>query len=201
MATQIEAIRDLLPRQFDNGDTFAIVDGYTAKLAVEWDTDTEAPWEHCDGHGPVSDWETRDKAPGELVLSSDRNSKRFYDFAEACKLALRDGWGSKNCREGMTAKEKAATAARDDFDFLYGWANDQWHYVGVCVTVYYGGVQVADDSLWGVEDCGDYWREVAAEMIVGAMDQDKRQRKAHAIAARRESKERNYWAARDVATV
>ncbi|MDP5500313.1 hypothetical protein P3775_18370 [Pseudomonas aeruginosa] len=59
----------------------------------EDDYDAGAPWEMAEGHGPVSDWENRDKRPGELVLNSDRGAKRFYDFAEACRIAKRDGWG------------------------------------------------------------------------------------------------------------
>lgn len=57
--------------------------GHTITLKWCFDYDCEAPWEHEDGHGPVSDWTTRDKAPGELVLNSDRRSYRYYDYAEA----------------------------------------------------------------------------------------------------------------------
>jgi len=57
------------------------------------DDTCDAPWEREDGHGPVSDWTSRDKAPGELVLNKDRSSKRFYDFQAACELARKDGWG------------------------------------------------------------------------------------------------------------
>lgn len=52
-----------------------------------------APWEEEDGHGPVSGWTRRDKAPGEMVLCKDRGMRRLYDFAEACRIARRDGWG------------------------------------------------------------------------------------------------------------
>ena len=41
----------------------------------------------------MSDWSSRDKAPGEMVLSNGRRSKRFYDFAGACRMARQDGWG------------------------------------------------------------------------------------------------------------
>ena len=66
---------------------------YTITATIKHDSDTGAPWSEHDGHGPVSDWTTRDKRPGELVLCSDRNSRRYYDFAEACRIARRDGWG------------------------------------------------------------------------------------------------------------
>lgn len=64
---------------------------YTA--TTERDDHTGAPWEEHDGHGEVSEWTTRAKLPGELVLSGDGPSKRFYDFAGACRIARRDGWG------------------------------------------------------------------------------------------------------------
>ena len=56
------------------------------------DNDSGAPWENAEGHGPVTGWETRDKLPGELVLNSDRGAKRFYDFAEACRMMKAGKW-------------------------------------------------------------------------------------------------------------
>lgn len=68
-------------------------EGQSFRVTVEHDADHDAPWDNEDGHGPVSEWTTRDKAPGELVLCEDGRSKRYYDFAEACRIARRDGWG------------------------------------------------------------------------------------------------------------
>lgn len=67
--------------------------GVSYVVTIEHDSDTGAPWKENDGHGGVSEWTTRDKLPGELVLTEDRRSKRFYDFAGACEIARRDGWG------------------------------------------------------------------------------------------------------------
>ena len=61
--------------------------GRTFKIIIERDEWYGAPWEECDGHGPVSEWTTRDKAPGERVLYADRRSKQFYDFATAVEWA------------------------------------------------------------------------------------------------------------------
>lgn len=74
-------------------DTDMLRAGFTLHATIEPDTEYGTPWDNEDGHGPVSDWTTRDKLPGELILSNDRSSKRFYDFAEACRMARRDGWG------------------------------------------------------------------------------------------------------------
>ena len=63
-------------------------------VEIEPDFDQTAPWDNEDGHGPVSNWTRSGKAPGQLVLNEDRDgSKRYYDFAEACRIAKRDGWG------------------------------------------------------------------------------------------------------------
>lgn len=73
-------------------DTFE-VDGVTFRVRTEYDDCHGAPWDEEDGHGPVSDWTSRGKLPGELVLCEDRGKRRYYDFAEACRIARRDGWG------------------------------------------------------------------------------------------------------------
>lgn len=67
--------------------------GHKFRVTAYHDDCMGAPWEEHDGHGIISDWTTRDKAPGELVLASDRGSNRYYDFAETVKIARRDGWG------------------------------------------------------------------------------------------------------------
>lgn len=77
------------------GETFDFeVNGETFTAKIEADDTGDLPWENFDGHGPVSEWTTRDKEPGELVLATDGRSRRFYDFAAACRMARRDGWGT-----------------------------------------------------------------------------------------------------------
>lgn len=77
-----------------DGDTSTVErDGYVVTATVVRDDDMGAPWENEDGHGPVSRWTSRPKRPGERVLNVDRGSYRYYDFAEAVKIAKRDGWG------------------------------------------------------------------------------------------------------------
>lgn len=66
---------------------------YTLTATTEYDNSHGAPWQECDGHGPVSEWTTRDKLPGELVLCSDHGCKHYYDYAEACRAARAEGWG------------------------------------------------------------------------------------------------------------
>ncbi|MGB8417662.1 hypothetical protein [Paraburkholderia sp.] len=121
------------------------------------------PWESCDGHGPVSDGTTREKRPGEWVLSRYRGLKRHYDAAEANRIAKRDGWGLGEehrsslidrltrphlrrttpdndqrlaDRDTGRAPLKALTAGevRRDFEYLRRWCNNLWHYCGIVVT-------------------------------------------------------------------
>lgn len=160
---------DLIPHYMHADGTSETIDlgnGYTARITLEHDSDHGAPWEECDGHGPVSDWRDKDsKAAGERVLHSDRGRARFYDFAAAVKLARKDGWGAEG-DEGMAPGAKAAYAAEKDFEYLRAWCNDEWHYMGVIVTLHdASGAEVASNSCWGVESIGDYWREVAAENL------------------------------------
>lgn len=146
-------------------------DGFTLRARIEHDSDTGAPWEEHDGHGPVSDWTRRDKLPGELLLCYDGRQKRFYDFAEACRIARRDGWNAAPYQvEGETPRQRAARAALADFEHLRGWCNDSWNWCGVVVTAERAGVELGRASLWGIEsDAGAYLVEVANELAAEAV--------------------------------
>ena len=159
--------------RFD-GDKVTLPDGFTLTFTSEFDQDSGTPWEREDGHGPVTDWVRREKRAGELLLCSDGILKRFYDFAGAMVLAKRDGWGlSPDALAALTRKlghaptkgQLAEAAVLVDFHNLEGWANDRWHYVGVIVTLRNPeGEEVDSESLWGVEDSGDYYQDVAEEL-------------------------------------
>lgn len=178
-----------IPSYVDStGETIELECGYSAHITIECDQDAGMPWEREDGHGPVSDWTTRDKRPGEMVLNSDGRSKRYYDFAEAVRIARRDGWDAPPYKTG-TKGDQAHRAAMRDFEYLRQWCANDWYYVGVIVKLSRNGAQVGDDSLWGIESFGDYWKEVAREMIEELIAADKRERA-----------ERRYWEARDVVT-
>ena len=158
-------------------------DTLTAELVV--DMDHRSPWTEEDGHGPVSEWTTRAKLPGELVLNDDGNrqrSRRYYDFAEACRIARRAGWGMKGGQlEGETDRAYAARAARHDFEVLRAWCNDEWQYVGVAVTASIDGIELGSASLWGIEcnypgSDNSYLTDVAEELAPEAIEQAEQQR-------------------------
>lgn len=129
--------------------------GFTFTATIHDDDDATPPWDREDGHEPVSDWTSRSKLPGELVLNDDRTSKRYYDYAEACRIARRDGWGMKGGkREGETARAYAARAAWHDYSVLRAWCRDEWSYCGIDIRVERGGVELVgeyESALWGVE--------------------------------------------------
>lgn len=141
-------------------------DGLTFRVQHCHDIDQGEPWKEHDGHGPVTDWERREKQPGELILNAGRGANRFYDYAEACRIARRDGWDTPPYKQG-TARQRAARAAMADFERLRAWCNDAWHWCGVVVALLDDdGEEVDSASLWGIEsDAEAYLAEVANELV------------------------------------
>lgn len=140
--------------------------GFVFRVEYHYDEFNGKPWEESDGHGPVSDWERRDKKPGELILSKDHGSKLFYDFQEACRIALRDGWGCPPYDvEGETNRQKAARAARADFEYLRGWCHDEWHWAGIVVKMLddEGEETGEEESVWGYASCDGAFMRSEAE--------------------------------------
>lgn len=137
---------------------------------VEWayDADCGAPRDNEDGHGPVSDWTSRCKLPGEMVMANDRGLRRYYDFAAAVKQARAEGWNTAPY-EWPTKGAQAAAAALADFEYLSGWCNDAWHYCGI--TVKLDGTDF-EASLWGIESEGDeHHEEVIADLMAECLHQ------------------------------
>lgn len=158
-----------------DGDTFEH-GGREFTVRFQHDDCSDAPWEMSDGHGPVSDWTTRDKLPGERLLNSDRGrSRRFYDFAEATRVAKKDGWGlcpddiaklAAKLGRQPTRKQIVREAVERDFEFLRSWCNDEWHYCGVIVEHAESGKST---SCWGVEDNAYDYLETLAHELAGEL--------------------------------
>lgn len=164
----------------------------TFVLAIVNDEDCDAPWERSEGHGPVSDWTSRAKAPGERVMNTDGPSKRYYDWAAAIQIAKRDSWGlSPEAVAALTAKlgrqptkgEVTAESVRLDYEFLRDWCNDRWNYVGIVLLEMshdeYRSAEFAADNpdyqkqaaaLWGIEsNATDYIQETVLELFSEAL--------------------------------
>jgi hypothetical protein len=171
----------MFTEQFDRtaceGDRIGcVVDGFTVTARIERDDHSGPPWQEHDGHGPVSDWTSRAKRAGERVLIQDRGSYRYYDFAEAVRIARSGGWDAEPFGTG-TAGERAARAAERDFRVLQAWCDDTWFWCGIVVTVSRENVQLTPDygaALWGIE-CnypdGDnsYLSQIANELLDEAL--------------------------------
>jgi hypothetical protein len=157
------------------GDTITCeLDGFVASARIAHDEDAQAPWDREDGHGPVTDWVRRGKNAGERVLSQDRGSFRYYNFAEAVKIAKRDRWGYEGATG--TPAQIAAEAAERDFKVLKAWCDDEWSYCGIVVSISREDVELGTASLWGIEynypgADNSYLTEVADELLPEAMDE------------------------------
>ncbi len=174
-----------------------VVNGLTVTATVRHDDSPGTPWENCDGHGPVSEWTRREAEEGEVILAQDHGSYRYYDMAEAIKLAKADRWGYTNDEGvtvhsgnpcGLTADEIATNAAQSDFENLKAWCEDRWFYVGVVLEVSRNGIVLSDStSLWGIEanypgkDKNAYLTEVANELLPEALEDAQKQLAALAL--------------------
>jgi hypothetical protein len=154
----------------------ADVDGFMVIATVEYDGDTGTPWEYNEGHGPVSEWTSRDKRPGERVLIADGKSKRYYHYAEAIKIAKRDGWDAEPYGQG-TRGEQAVRAVEADFNVLQAWCNDEWSYCSIVLSVFREDVELdgCAASLSGIElnypgSDNSYLNEVADELLDEAIE-------------------------------
>lgn len=121
--------------------------GYLFTIEVDYDEFEEPPWSRYDGHGPVSDWTTRDKKPSEVVLSSIRGSNLYYDFSRAMKKAKEERWDAAPYGQG-TKGERAERAVRADIKYLRDYIDNVWVYVTLSVTLRGSGYTT---SLGGVE--------------------------------------------------
>jgi hypothetical protein len=162
------------------GDTISVTIGDLRAVATVYvDDDLSPPWARNDGHGPVSAWRAKNtQRAGERILNEGRTKVRFYDFAAACRMARRDGWGVPGGRRAdETAKQYAARAAEHDFEVLKAWCNDEWAYCGVAVCVYADDTPLTgeyDHALWGVEynypgSDNAYLTEVANDLLGDAL--------------------------------
>lgn len=136
--------------------------GHKIEISIHEDTDMGPPWQEHDGHGEVTNWENRDKRPGELILHTDGRSKRFYDYAATMIIAKRDGWGiSEKAQKSFAAKhgrqptkgEVCHLSVMADFEHLKGWCNDEWQWLGYTTEIITpNGERIDGDSCWGFED-------------------------------------------------
>ena len=136
------------------------------RVSLFYNEYVDKPWKLYDGHGIVSEWTSRDKRAGELILYKNRGQYLYYDLQETMKMARQEGWGiSREDSAGKTEGQIAYEAVMRDFKYLRDWCNQEWWFCGVAATVIedWMGNDVSDmdisGSLWGIEDgYGEYGR-------------------------------------------
>lgn len=149
-----------------HGDTFI---RYNREYTVTFpfDVNHAEPWKDA-GHGVISEWVNREPNVGERLLFKDGGWFQYYDTNATLQRAMADGWGTHDGPlPNETPAAYAVRAVEADFAFCYGWANDEWQYVGVFVRCVIDGEDNADEtaSLWGIESIStDYLEEVAFEL-------------------------------------
>lgn len=145
--------------------------GVTYRCEVYQDGDMGLPWEEYDGHGVVTEWESRDKKPSELILCEDRGSKRFYDIAQSMKIARSEGRGCTNMGV-LTPGQRAYRAVMEDYEYLRKYCAGQWGYVWINVfplTDDGDELRSKSESLGGIEyglttSQDEYIRQCAQEL-------------------------------------
>lgn len=135
------------PWGYDGTKDTPLPGGYTLRVEISPDYDAEPPYEDA-GHGPVArrlrasleDWER------EWVLRWDSCWCYVYDVRAARQQAEDEGWGLGH---GVTARK---AAVQRDYDYLHGWFNEHWWYIGYRVTLIDPqGEEVDSDSCWRFE--------------------------------------------------
>lgn len=117
--------------------------GWKLLFKLVHDEDYGPPWKECDGHGEVEcTRRTLENWERDWVLRWDGYDKLVYDYKASLEIAKRDGWGCGRPEDAVKA----------DFDYLYGYCNDDWWYVGIIVQLYdEDGLLIDEDSCWGFE--------------------------------------------------
>ena len=159
--------------------------GHTFTVKHVHDSYHEPPWESGDGYGIVTDWinyradeaaDYKDESKYR-ALNHDHGSVRYYDWQASLDKAREEQWGLTDADKAKlaarighepTAEEVTAEAVRKDYEFLRGWCQDEWSYVGVVVALQ--GTDY-EQSLWGIESNADaYLAETARELADAILD-------------------------------
>lgn len=150
-------------------------EGFRLRATVYADNHMGPPWkEHC-GHGPVSEWTTRAKRSGERILRQDGLNFLYYDFKGAMEKARKEEWGP--LIPWRTPAIARTVAAEQDFEAMKAWAQGDWTWCGVALTVWKAGICLNGkygSALWGIErnypgSDNSYLSEVASDLVDEAM--------------------------------
>lgn len=154
-------------------------DCYFYTVSIVRDDTIGPPWEEGDGHGVVV--ERRMHSQSEFTARLG-DTDYVYDYPASLRIALRDNWGCNNHKHS-TDTDRAMCAVESDYEYLNGWANDHWWYVGIKVDlnkacgscsacenethIYCEEVkEIASESLWGIEsDADEHIKSTTRELL------------------------------------
>lgn len=161
-------------------DTTIEVEAREFGVWTTYDETGIVPWEWQDTYGTISDWRQNDyhnrpqKYSYERVLVRDTFSSRLYDYCGAIQKAR---------KEGLTGAE-AKRVVDAEFKYLQDWCEDRWHYIDVGVAPLDDDDNPICDPDWvgGVEDIGDYWKEVAKEIAGEFLYREQKEQEERAFA-------------------
>lgn len=204
--------RGLLTMQSIHSETFEY-DGRRFVANLYPDDSHGAPDKENDGHGEVDYIRDSESMPrGWVNLCHDHRGQFIYNFGAAIVKAAREGWGIgpeklEALRQRIGKKPNRsqirAEAVRADMDYLRGYYRNDWGYVGVSVRIIGPDDEPQgeefENAIWGIEYGSGHWdvweqfaQELASEILC--------ERRAAWLKALKESRERRYWATRDVTT-
>ena len=133
-------------------------------IKIEWNNDDcyGKPWEENDCYGIVKGWQRSDKAPGEVILCSNRDDKLIYDYA---------GSVAKWKKEGICGQE-ADQYAKQSVKRLKEYFLDNWSYLFARITI--EGLEY-EETLGGIESdiAADYIGDLVPE-AKSAIDEHQR---------------------------
>lgn len=138
--------------------------GLSAQVEHIYDDDG-VPWEDHERELVRSD-RSRTKRAGEVVIHYDQGTYWFYNLKQATAVAKAENWGwSQPGPEivPMTPGQARANAVQSHLKYFQGFLKQEWWYIGVRVTLWEDGEQVAEDSVWHVESNAVGQREERAK--------------------------------------
>lgn len=186
--------------------------GFAVLIEYFYDDYLGYPWNEDDGCGVIeqrSSYHARpSKAPGEVILHSERGEYFIYDVQASMEKAKREGWGIAGETARVTKKQAIREAVLRDMARCRKWLTGDLFYVGIVVTVLDADGEKTEDqeSCWGFEyghrgNDADYAESEAREMaesLARSVFDEKRRAWREALS---EARKRKYWASRDVVTL
>jgi hypothetical protein len=178
--------------------------GFYLKLKVEYDQHAEQPWESMSCFGEPKEhrnWRVYD-APRESVQERNERLLRgeFRPHKHTDHEGETGGWvhltgnwwyPQQDALRAAVGKEfgcdprTAWQSVQSERDYFKRWLKDEWHYLGVLVTLYDAeDEEIGHDSCWGIDD-PDYAVESVANDLAYQLIEEHKDTMAATLASHR----------------